>query len=304
MLAIIGAGGLKNFKDIEVKKTYANTDLENGNPYGTPSGAIHILDIEGKDVAVFSRHGDEEQLIPSKIPFRANIFALKNLGVRHIVAVSLATSIIEENSGLSLGDLVLPQDYINLAHLRPTTFFEKGLTIHADSNNLTSPLLSPKIAKAAKKLGLDIKTEVANEPIVNICTEGPQCMSPAEMCMYRSDLSGSGRGAHISTMTNATEAVLAYAANIHYAAINVIGGTGPDYSHPAGDPVKFYIETFQEKVVPLLRELVRTFKSEDNSGPFHAVVDNGQQVEGLKADSASGNQQASKLLEAYNVLSR
>jgi 5'-methylthioadenosine phosphorylase len=174
-------------------------------PFGPPSGPLVRAHWEGVDLVFLSRHGDGHLLPPTAVPFRANIWALKSLGVSRVFSVSAVGSMKEE---ISLGVPVLVDQFIDRTHLRPSTFFGDGVVGHVSMADPVCPSMRALLAARAGVLGLGLR-----DGGTYVCMEGPQFSSRAESNMYR------GVGVDVIGMTNATEAKLAREAGLCYVTI-------------------------------------------------------------------------------------
>ncbi|TGK03058.1 S-methyl-5'-thioadenosine phosphorylase [Leptospira langatensis] len=195
--AVIGGTGLYSLDGMElVEEVLPET------PWGKPSDTIKIGKIQGKLIAFLPRHGVGHFLMPHEVPMKANICALKILGVEEIVAFSSVGSLREEIKPM---DFVLPAQIIDRTRGRESTFFGKGVVAHAPFADPFSKNLSDRIKKAADKINLPI-----HENKTLVCMEGPLFSTRAESHMYRS------WGADIINMSVLPEAKLAREAEIAY----------------------------------------------------------------------------------------
>lgn len=195
--AVIGGTGLYSLDGMElVEEVLPET------PWGKPSDTIKIGKIHGKLIAFLPRHGVGHFIMPHEVPMKANICALKILGVEEIVAFSSVGSLREEIKPL---DFVLPSQIIDRTRGRESTFFGKGVVAHAPFADPFSKNLSDRINKAAAKINLQIHQ---NKTL--ICMEGPLFSTRAESHMYRS------WGGDIINMSVLPEAKLAREAEIAY----------------------------------------------------------------------------------------
>jgi 5'-methylthioadenosine phosphorylase len=176
-------------------------------PFGMPSGPIVTTQIAGVPVALLSRHGDGHLLNPSSVPFRANIFALKTLGVTHILASAAVGSLREK---IAPRDLVLPDQSIDKTFCRPNSFFD-GLAVHVEMADPFCPTLRSLLANVATGMPLTLHSTGTY-----VCMEGPQFSTRAESEMHR------GWGADLIGMTLLPEAKLAREAEICYAAVALV----------------------------------------------------------------------------------
>ncbi|TGL60986.1 S-methyl-5'-thioadenosine phosphorylase [Leptospira sarikeiensis] len=195
--AVIGGTGLYSLDGMElVEEVLPDT------PWGKPSDTIKIGKIHGKLIAFLPRHGVGHFIMPHEVPTKANICALKILGVEEIVAFSSVGSLREEIKPL---DFVIPSQIIDRTRGRESTFFGKGMVAHAPFADPFSKSLSDRIEKAAAKVSLPIHKEKTL-----VCMEGPLFSTRAESHMYRS------WGADIINMSVLPEAKLAREAEIAY----------------------------------------------------------------------------------------
>jgi 5'-methylthioadenosine phosphorylase len=202
--------GLTNTREVRVK-----------TPFGDPSDAIIIGTLEGKRVAFLARHGRGHVFSPSDINYRANICALKMLGVERIISVSAVGSLRDD---LPPQDFLIPDQFFDRTRGRIATFFGGGIVAHVGFDKPTCTHLSAHIGEACARAG--VKAHPAG---TYVCMEGPQFSTLAESNTYRQlqfDVIG---------MTNLTEAKLAREAEICYATIAMI--TDYDCWHPQHDAV-------------------------------------------------------------------
>lgn len=196
-LAIIGGSGLYSMaglSDIETR--------EISTPFGQPSDLITIGTLHGRRVAFLPRHGRGHILTPTEVPYRANIFALKTLGVKYIVAISACGSLREDYAP---GEVVIPDQLFDFTRRRETTFFGRGLVVHVGSATPFSPELSRALAQAVGDAG-----GVVHEGGAFITIEGPRFSTKIESFTYRQ------WGMSIIGMTTSPEAFLAAEAEIAY----------------------------------------------------------------------------------------
>jgi 5'-methylthioadenosine phosphorylase len=197
-IAIIGGSGLYEMDGLE-KVDFIEVDT----PFGKPSDAIVLGTLEGASVAFLPRHGRGHRINPSHIPVRANIYALKTLGVQRIISVSAVGSLKEEFAPL---DLVVPNQLIDRTRQRVNSFFDEGMVVHIGFAEPFCSGTSRAIHQAALELGLTVHP--AGTMVV---MEGPAFSTRAESFMYRA------WGADIIGMTALPEAKLAREAEICYA---------------------------------------------------------------------------------------
>jgi 5'-methylthioadenosine phosphorylase len=199
-IAVVGGSGLYHIEGL--------TDIEEVNPttpFGKPSHAITIGKLEGTNVAFLPRHGRGHTITPTEVPYRANIYALKALGVERIIAVNAAGSFRQE---LKPGDLVIPDQIIDRTRHREDSFFGDGIVVHIAFADPFCPVLSKILYDAARK------TKVTVHPSgTYLAMEGPAFSTRAESRLYRA------WGADIIGMTGIPEAKLAREAEICYGMI-------------------------------------------------------------------------------------
>ena len=210
-LAIIGGSGLydvEEFKDREL--------LETNTPWGKPSDKILKTKYNGKEVYFLPRHGRGHFISPSNINFRANIDALKQLGVTDIVSVSAVGSLKED---LSPGKFVLVDQFIDRTFARKKTFFDEDIVAHVSMAHPTSKALMNACEESIKKENIPYQRGGTY-----VVMEGPQFSTLAESNLYRS------WKADVIGMTNMPEAKLAREAEIRYASVSMV--TDYDCWHP------------------------------------------------------------------------
>lgn len=190
-------------------------------PYGAPSDSFVLGSLEGRKVAFLARHGRGHKLLPSELNFRANIYAMKLLGVERIVSVSAVGSLKEEHKPT---DFVIPDQFIDRTFLRTSTFFGNGVVGHVAFGDPVCPIVAASAVEACRVSGV-----VGKSGGTYVCMEGPQFSTKAESNLYRS------WGADIVGMTNLQEAKLAREAEICYATIAMV--TDYDCWHPQHDSV-------------------------------------------------------------------
>jgi 5'-methylthioadenosine phosphorylase len=215
LIGVIGGSGLYQMDGLENA-----TEHVIGTPYGAPSDIIVSGTLAGVPVAFLARHGRGHRLIPSEVPYRANIHALKQIGVRYLLSMSAVGSLSEDMMPL---DMVLPDQFIDLTRKRESTFFGDGAVAHVS-------MAEPVCASVSAALARAIDEVAQNDPIrvhhggTYVCIEGPQFSTQAESHWYRS------MGASVIGMTNMPEAKLAREAEIAYATLAMV--TDFDCWHP------------------------------------------------------------------------
>lgn len=228
-IAIIGGSGLYQMDALQSAQTHSID-----TPWGKPSDDIVTGTVDGVRVAFLARHGAGHRLIPSEVPYRANIYALKTLGVRYILSFSAVGSLRENIAPLHI---VLPDQFIDLTRQRATTFFGNGVVAHVSTAQPVCPALSSLLAQAVSTADCN-PTITLHQGGTYICIEGPQFSTLAESQWYRSmgatmnpgDSKPSDSKPSIIGMTNMPEAKLAREAELCYASVAMI--TDYDSWHP------------------------------------------------------------------------
>jgi len=174
MLAIIGGTGLYNIEDLVVLDK-----VQMETPFGSTSDRITIIESQGNHSLFLPRHGKDHQLLPHEINYRANIFALKELGAKQILGVSAAGS-LQEN--IKPGDFVIPSQYFDFTRgQREKTFFGEGLAAHVSTAEPVSKTLSHWVSSEAKEMGMTI-----HDDKTYACVDGPRLGTKAESLFLRS----------------------------------------------------------------------------------------------------------------------
>ena len=203
MIGIIGGTGLYRMEALQVTQT-----REVSTPFGPPSSPIVLGVLRGRDVAFLARHGLHHDLLPGEINFRANIWALKSVGVRTVIGVSAVGSLREE---IRPGDLSLPSQYLDFTKgQRAATFFGRGMVAHISTAQPVCTATASLIARVARSLGTKV-----HENKTYACIEGPRLGTRAESFFLR------GAGADLVGMTNVPEAFLAAEAQLGYCTISL-----------------------------------------------------------------------------------
>ena len=215
-VAVIGGSGLydlKGFKDVH--------SVQPDTPFGKPSAPIQIGELDGQRVAFLARHGEGHRLSPSEVPYRANIFALKALGVERIISVSACGSLREE---LIPGHIVIPDQLFDHTKNRDRSFFSGGIVAHLSTPDPFCPELSAWLAEAVQAAGGKVHRGGAF-----ITIEGPRFSTRSESHTYRA------WGMSLIGMTAAPEAFLAREAEMCYAVMAHV--TDYDVWHQSEAPV-------------------------------------------------------------------
>ncbi|EAX46562.1 methylthioadenosine phosphorylase [Thermosinus carboxydivorans Nor1] len=178
----------------------------------TPYGAVRykVGEYAGRAIAFIPRHGSKHSIPPHLINYRANIWAMKKIGVQAILATTAVGSL---NTDMKPGDFVLINQFLDFTKNRVHTFYEGGErgVVHVDVTEPYCPALRQKLEKAAKKIGIAIHTKGTY-----VCTEGPRFETPAEIAMFAK------LGGDVVGMTNVPEVVLAREAEMCYATVSMV----------------------------------------------------------------------------------
>ncbi|MBW6465222.1 MAG: S-methyl-5'-thioadenosine phosphorylase [Brevefilum sp.] len=216
VLAVIGGSGLYNFADLK-----DITTLEVDTPFGKPSSPITIGKLEGKPVAFLARHGIGHVFPPSEVPYRANIYALKSLGVSRIVSVSACGSLRESYAP---GHIVIPNQIFDFTHKRDRSFFDTGLVAHVSVAEPFCAGLSDILEEALQQIGATFHRDATY-----ITIEGPRFSTKGESNLYRQ------WGMDIIGMTASPEVFLAREAEMCYTTMAHV--TDYDVWHTSEAPV-------------------------------------------------------------------
>ncbi|MDQ3556999.1 MAG: S-methyl-5'-thioadenosine phosphorylase [Gemmatimonadota bacterium] len=227
MIGIIGGTGLYRMEGLEVRER-----REFQTPFGVPSAPLVVGELGGQPVAFLPRHGEEHQLLPSEIPYRANLWALKSVGVRRVVGVSATGSLALE---IEPGDLAIPTQYFDWTRgRRAATFFGDGLVAHVSTAEPTCPALASRVAGTADALGTRLHRDRTYA-----CVEGPRLGTRTESLFLQN-----AAGCHLVGMTNVPEAFLAREAQLCYCTVAI----ATDYDCWLDDPAR---HASVEQILPL-----------------------------------------------------
>ena len=222
LIGIMGGSGLYQMQGLEDMREHTIS-----TPFGVPSDALVTGKLHGVPVAFLARHGRGHRLLPSEVPYRANMYAMKQLGVRWLISVSAVGSLKEHIKPL---DMVLPDQFIDLTKGRDSSFFGQGAVAHVSMAQPVCNVLANSLAIAVDfVLTSETLQEATPRPSLHqggtyVCIEGPQFSCQAESHWYRS------MGADVIGMTNMPEAKLAREAQMAYATLAMV--TDFDCWHP------------------------------------------------------------------------
>lgn len=259
-IGIIGGSGLYSMAGL-----ISPREIKVKTPFGDPSEAIVLGVLEGKRVAFLARHGRGHRILPGEINYRANIYAMKLLGVERIISVSAVGSLQEE---LRPGEFLVPDQFVDRTRQRVSTFFGEGLVAHVSFAHPTCAQVSAALADASVHCGVKVHRRGTY-----ICMEGPQFSTLAEANMHRQ------LHFEVVGMTNATEAKLAREAELCYSTIAMI--TDYDCWHPEHESVTAsqiiaLLNQNAENAQHVLREAVRALPTDRSckcgSALQHALV--------------------------------
>ncbi|MBW4519404.1 MAG: S-methyl-5'-thioadenosine phosphorylase [Scytolyngbya sp. HA4215-MV1] len=258
-IGIIGGSGLYKMEALkDVEEVVIDT------PFGKPSDALILGTLAGTSVAFLARHGRNHHLLPSELPFRANIYAMKSLGVEYLISASAVGSLKAEAKPL---DMVVPDQFLDRTKNRISTFFGDGIVAHITFGDPVCPNLANVLADAVESQNL--KDVVLHRGGTYVCMEGPAFSTKAESHLYRS------WGATIIGMTNLPEAKLAREAEIAYATLALV--TDYDCWHPDHDSVtvEMVIANLQRNAVnaqKVIQETVRRLTENPPPSDAHSAL--------------------------------
>ncbi len=258
-IGIIGGSGLYKMdalKDVE--------EVQLSTPFGSPSDAVILGTLENTRVAFLARHGRHHTLLPSELPFRANIYAMKQLGVEYLISASAVGSLKEEVKPL---DMVVPNQFIDRTKNRISTFFGEGIVAHIAFGDPVCHQLAGILAEAIATLNLPDVT--LHRGGTYVCMEGPAFSTKAESHLYRS------WGATVIGMTNLPEAKLAREAEIAYTTLALV--TDYDCWHPNHDSVtvEMVIANLQRNATnaqKVIQETVRRLSQNPPQSEAHSAL--------------------------------
>lgn len=256
-IGILGGSGLYKMEALKnVQEVVLST------PFGSPSDAIILGSLDDTTVAFLARHGRGHHLLPTEVPYRANIHAMKQLGVEYLISASAVGSLQAEAKPL---DMVVPNQFIDRTRDRAATFFGEGIVAHISFGEPFCANVSQILCEAIASLdlpGIDL-----HQGGTYVCMEGPAFSTKAESELYRS------WGGKIIGMTNLTEAKLAREAEIAYATLAMV--TDYDCWHPDHDSVTvdMIVENLQRNAVNAQKVIRETVKRLSESAPSSKAHD-------------------------------
>lgn len=258
-IGIIGGSGLYKMADLQDVE-----EVEITTPFGSPSDALILGTLSGTRVAFLARHGRNHTLLPSELPFRANIYAMKQVGVEYLISASAVGSLKAEVKPL---DMVIPDQFIDRTKNRVSTFFGEGIVAHIAFGDPICQNLAGVLADAIACLnlpGVDL-----HRGGTYVCMEGPAFSTKAESHLYRS------WDATIIGMTNLPEAKLAREAEIAYATLALV--TDYDCWHPDHDSVtvEMVVGNLQKNAInaqKVIQETVRRLSANPPVSEAHSAL--------------------------------
>jgi 5'-methylthioadenosine phosphorylase len=257
MIGVIGGTGLYAMRDLGTLRP-----IEVGTPFGAPSAPLVRGTLGGREIAFLARHGLHHELLPGEINYRANIWALKSIGVRTVIAVSAVGSLREE---IRPGDLALPSQYLDFTRgTRAASFFGGGIVAHVSTARPACAATAALIARTARSLGFAL-----HQDRTYACVEGPRLGTRAESLFLR------GAGADLVGMTNVPEAFLAREAQLGYCAITL----ATDYDcwledpgqHAAAEQILARLHANLERVQRLIALLAAAYVEDESRPCRHAL---------------------------------
>jgi len=249
-IGVIGGSGLYDIEGLaEIQEVKIDT------PFGKPSDTITIGKLEGVGIAFLPRHGRGHRIMPTEVPTRANIYALKSLGVERIISVNAVGSLKKE---IKPGDLIIPDQLIDRTRFRANSFFGEGIVAHIPFAEPFCTILSQTLYQEARKAGAKIHRDGTY-----LVIEGPAFSTKAESRLYRS------WGADLIGMTALPEAKLAREAEICYAII--AGVTDYDSWQAESEPldIRVILDTLRkntETIKEIIKLAVTRLPDERNCG--------------------------------------
>ena len=215
-LGVIGGSGLYSMDGLQIVET-----REVSTPYGQPSSPLTVGELQGYPVVFLARHGQGHSITPTEVNYRANIYALKDMGVERVVAISACGSLREDYAP---GHVVVPNQIFDFTHLRPRSFFGEGLVAHIGVADPFCPDLSPPVVQSLHAARAEV-----HEGGTSITIEGPRFSTRAESNTFRA------WGMSIIGMTSSPEAFLAREAEMCYSVMAPV--TDYDVWHKTEAPV-------------------------------------------------------------------
>jgi 5'-methylthioadenosine phosphorylase len=236
-------------------------------PFGRPSGPIRVVEWHGLKVALLARHGDGHLLSPSQVPYRANIYALKTLGVTHVLASGAVGALREE---IRPRDLVIVDQIIDQTRRRASTFFDEGLAVHVEFAEPFCPGLRQLLLSVAPQVNATVHPRGTY-----VCMEGPAFSTRAESLLHRA------WGGDLIGMTALPEAKLAREAELAYALVALVTDYDCWRPHAPGankqkllEEIIGHLQAATANAVSLLRAAIATFAEKPpGPSPAHSALE-------------------------------
>lgn len=260
-VGVIGGSGLYAIAGLEDEQ-----EVEVQTPFGHPSDRLRVGRLEGVDTVFLARHGRHHQFLPREVPYRANLWAMRSLGVRWLISVSAVGSL---QASIRPRDMVVPNQFIDRTQQRPQSFFGEGCVAHVSLADPFCSQLSQLLTEAAKSSLPNGQT--LHQGGTYLCMEGPAFSTRAESELYRS------WGCSVIGMTNHTEARLAREAELAYASLSMV--TDFDCWHQDHDAVtvEMVMGNLRANAMatePILRTLMQRISTERPASPAHTALAN------------------------------
>ena len=260
-VGVIGGSGLYAIAGLEDEQ-----EIEVQTPFGLPSDQLRVGRLEGVETVFLARHGRHHQFLPREVPYRANLWAMRSLGVRWLVSVSAVGSL---QASIRPRDMVVPDQFIDRTQQRPPTFFGEGCVAHVS-------LADPFCSQLSQLLSEAVESSLPNGQTLHrggtyLCIEGPAFSTRAESELYRS------WGCSVIGMTNHTEARLAREAELAYTSLSMV--TDFDCWHQDHDAVtvEMVMGNLRANAMatePILRTLMQRISAERPASPAHTALAN------------------------------
>ena len=260
-VGVIGGSGLYAIAGLEDEQ-----EVEVQTPFGHPSDRLRVGRLECVDTVFLARQGRHHQFLPREVPYRANLWAMRSLGVRWLISVSAVGSL---QASIRPRDMVVPDQFIDRTQQRPPTFFGEGCVAHVSLADPFCSQLSQLLTEAAKSSLPNGQT--LHQGGTYLCMEGPAFSTRAESELYRS------WGCSVIGMTNHTEARLAREAELAYASLSMV--TDFDCWHQDHDAVtvEMVMGNLRANAMatePILRTLMQRISAERPASPAHTALAN------------------------------
>lgn len=260
-IGIIGGSGLYQMEALQnIEKITIDT------PFGMPSDSFIIGELDGVNVAFLPRHGQNHHLLPSEVPYRANIHGMKQLGVEYLISASAVGSLQAEMKPL---DMVIPDQFIDRTKNRISTFFGDGIVAHIGFGDPICGNLAQVLGDAITSLNLPDVT--LHRSGTYVCMEGPAFSTKAESNLYRS------WGGSIIGMTNLPEAKLAKEAEIAYTTLALVTDYDcwhPDHDHVTVEMIIDNLHKNAENAQKVIRETVKRLTANPPISKSHRALKN------------------------------